>query len=159
MKLPLKPMYPVHLALMKSSLAALHGPRIHNHLRRNPPNALIEILVKSLEEYNPANSGFYLSLIKQSGEPSITMDLRRKAARLIATALSELPARDRKEEWVGRAIGWVCKLDSEFALPFLARVRDERKFFFFRAWPADCRHVAEQNLASVDTPDDEKSGG
>lgn len=159
MKLPLHPMYPVHLALMKSSLADIHGPRIHNHLRRDPPNDLVEILMKSLEDYDPANSGFYLSLIKQSGEPSISMDLRRKAARLIATTLSELHPSDRSLDWVARAIGWVCKLDPEFARPLLTRVRDEKKYLFFRAWPADCRKTAEKHLASVETPDGEKDRG
>jgi len=159
MKLPLKAMYPVHLALMKSSLAPHHGPRIHEHLHRNPSNGLIEILMKSLDKYDPANDGFYLSLIKQSGAESITLDLRGQAARLINKALCELPASDRNQDWVGRAIGWVGKLDPEFARPLLTMIRDEKKYFFFRAWPAECRRLAEKNLAPTETPDGDKGKG
>ncbi|MCK9997280.1 MAG: hypothetical protein KAH56_13475, partial [Candidatus Krumholzibacteria bacterium] len=42
MTLPLVRMYPVHLALMKSSQASVHGPRLHNNLLRHPPNGLTE---------------------------------------------------------------------------------------------------------------------
>ncbi len=150
MKLPLNPMYPVHLVLLKSTLAALHGPRVHEHLCHNPPNDLIEILMKSLGQYEPSYNDLFLALIKQSGADSITPELRGRVGRHISRALSRLPASRRKEEWVGRAIGWAYKLDPKIALPLLTRVRDEKKFIFFKAWPRDCREMAAKCLSPVE---------
>ncbi|MEN8006225.1 MAG: hypothetical protein ABFS42_04380 [Candidatus Krumholzibacteriota bacterium] len=149
MALPLEQMYPVHLALVKSSLASTHGPRLHEQLRRHPPNDLVDILMKSLDEYDAAHNGFYLSLIKEIGGDSISPGLRRQAARLIVDALSELHPSDRNEPWVGKALGWIGKLDPDLALPLLTRVRDEKKYFFFRAWPRECRRMAENVIEAA----------
>ena len=106
--------------------------------------------MNSLGQYEPANNGLYLSLIKQSGTDSITPDLRGRMGRLIGRALSRLPASGRNDEWVNSAIGWVYKLDPETAVPLLTRIRNEKKFFFFKVWPRDCREMAEKNLSSVE---------
>lgn len=153
MTLPLGRMYPVHLALMKSSQASAHGPRIHDTLHRHPPNGLIEILMKALGKYDPVNDSFYLSLIKQSGGDSITPDLRRMSARLICDAVADLPADNRSDDWVARAITWIGKLDAAFALPAMKRIRDQRRYIFFRAWPAECRELAAQIVSSVPVTD------
>jgi hypothetical protein len=158
MNLPLTPMYPVHLALMKSSLAPVHGPRIHNHLHSKPPNSLTETLMRALGEYDPANDGFYLSLIKQNDSDSITPELRRTAARLISKALAGLPAKNRMDDWVNRAIGWLGKLDPDFAIPLLTRIRDQRKFFFFKAWPLECRELAGKIVSVSKSAADAKDG-
>ncbi len=158
MTLPLARMYPVHLALMKSSQAPAHGLRLHENLHRHPPNGLTEILMRALGKHDPANDSFYLSLIKQSGGDSISPDLRRRSARLISEALVGLPAKDRNDDWVTRAIGWVGKLDSDFALPFMTRIRDQKKFFFFKAWPVKCRELAEKFVSVSASPVDAKDG-
>jgi hypothetical protein len=149
MSLPLTPMYSVHLALMKSSQALIHGPRLHDHLLRHPPNGLTEILMLALGNYDADKDSFYLSLIKQSGGESITPDLRRMAARLIGEALTKLPRERRGEEWVVRSINWLGKLDPVFSRPTLARICDERKFIFFKAWPAECRDMAGSILEAT----------
>ncbi len=159
MTLPLARMYPVHLALMKSSQASIHGPRIHDTLHRHPPNGLIEILMKALVKYDPANDSFYLSLIKQGGGDSITPDLRRMSTRLISDALASLPANSRSEDWVVRAITWIGKLDAAFALPVLTRIRDKRRFIFFRAWPTECRELAAKIVSSVPAVDNKQDEG
>jgi hypothetical protein len=97
--------YPVHLALMKSSLAPQHGPRLHDYLARKPLNGLTDVLMKAVDVYDPANDGFYLSLIKQSRGDSISLDLRRMAVRMIMDGLTKLPANQRDKEWALRAIG------------------------------------------------------
>jgi hypothetical protein len=153
MTLPLALMYPVHLALMKSSQASVHGPRIHDTLHCHPPNGLIEILMKALGKYDPVNDSFYLSLIKQSGGDSITPDLRRMSTRLISEAVADLPEDNRTDDWVARAITWIGKLDAAFALPMLTRIRDERKYIFFKAWPAECRELAAKIVSSVPAAD------
>jgi hypothetical protein len=158
MTLPLTPLYPVHLALIKSSQSLLHGPRLHNHLLRQPPNGLTEILMKALGGYNPDHDTFYLSLIKQSGGSDITPDLRRMAARIICEALAELAAESRKEDWVSRAIGWLGRLDSEFSLPMLNLVCNQKKFFFFKAWPDECRQLAGDILMAAQSGPDAKDG-
>jgi hypothetical protein len=146
MGLPLTAMYSVHLTLMKSSQALLHGPRLHEQLLRHPPNGLTEILMRCLGQYHPDYESFYLSLIKQSGGDSITPDLRRMAARLICEGLAELPASDREESWVPRAITWLGKLDPGFARPQLTGILKDRRLFFFRAWPPTCRDLARDIL-------------
>jgi hypothetical protein len=152
MSLPLVQMYPVHMVLMKSSQALVHGARLHDHLRRQPLNGLTEILMKVLGEYDPVHDTFYLSLIKQSGGETITPDLRRMSARLICEALMGMESKSRTDGWVLRAIGWLGKLDPVFALPVLARIRDEKKFFFFKAWPEECREAAQAIMASTPEP-------
>ncbi len=156
MSLPLDRMYAVHAALMKSSLAPVHGPRIHDHLLRQPPNSLTEILMRVLGKYDPSNDGFYLSLIKQNDRTSLTPDLRKMATSLIPKALTGLSAADRNGDWVTGAISWIAKLDSAIALPLLTRIRDQRKFFFFRAWPVECRELAEKILSGAKSEDDAK---
>jgi len=158
MSLPLTPVFPVHLALMKSSLAPLHGPRLHDHLLRQPPNGLTEILMKALGQYDPDNDTFYLSLIKQSGSCDITPDLRRMAATLICEALANLPAENRQEVWVSRSVGWLGKLDPGFSLPLLNLIRNQRKLFFFKAWPAECRELAAEILLAAQSSPDPKDG-
>jgi len=144
MELPLASMYPVHLALMKSSQGSIHGPRLHDDLLRHPPNDLTKILMKVLGKYDSANDSFYLSLIRQGDGDSITPDLRKMSARLICDAVNELPAENRNDDWVTRAINWIGKLDRDANLPLMTRIRDEKKFFFFKAWPRECRKLAEQ---------------
>jgi hypothetical protein len=153
MTLPLARMYPVHLALMKSTQASVHGPRIHDSLLRHPPNGLTEILMTALGEYDPVNDSFYLSLIKQSGSDSITPDLRRMSTRFISEAVLNLPADNRSEAWVTKAITWMGKLDPAFSLPMLTRIRDQKKYIFFKAWPAECRELAAQIVSSVPATD------
>ena len=154
MRLPLNPLYPVHLALIKSSLAPDHGPRVHEHLCHNPPNDLIEILMKSLGQHEPSYNDLYLALIKQDSSDSITPELHGKVGRHISRALSRLPASRRIEEWVDRAIGWAYRLDPKIGTPLLTRIRDEKKFFFFKAWPRDCRETAEEFLSPVEASND-----
>ena len=149
MSLPLDRMYAVHMALMRSSLAPVHGPRIHEHLLRHPPNGLTEILMRALGKYDPSNDGFYLSLIKRNDGASVSPDLRRMAIRLISETLTGLPASDRNAGWVTEAISWIAKLDPGLALPLLARIRDQRKLFFFKAWPVECRELAEKIISDA----------
>lgn len=156
MSLPLTPVYSVHLALMKSSQALIHGPRLHGHLLNHPPNGLTEILMLAMGNYDPDKDTFYLSLIKQSGGESITPDLRRMSARLIGEALTELPRDRRREEWVIRSINWLGKLDPDFSRPTLTLIRDERKFFFFKAWPVECREMAGSFLQAAPPEPDVK---
>lgn len=149
MKLPLTAMYPVHLVLMKSSLAPVHGPRIHDHLKSHPPNTLTDILMTAVSKYSPANDGFYLSFIKQVGGDTITLDLRKQTAQRIARALVALPGSNRKNDWVLKALGWLAKLDVETAAPYLRGILSQRKFFFFPAWPSECRELAGKILADA----------
>ncbi|MCK9995500.1 MAG: hypothetical protein KAH56_04375, partial [Candidatus Krumholzibacteria bacterium] len=124
-----------------------------------PPNGLTEILMKALVKYDPTNDSFYLSLIKQSGGDSITPDLRRMSARIISKSLTALPKQNRGDDWVTRAISWIGKLDPAFALPVLTRIRDERKFFFFKTWPAECRELAAEIVASTPFNDNTQDEG
>lgn len=146
MKQPLASVFPVHAALMLSSQAPQHGARLHHHLLRRPPNKLIWILMKALGKYNPDNKNFYLSLIQQSGSSTITPDLRRTASRLLRQALADLPVKNRQQEWVVKAIGWLVKLDRGLALPLLNQIISEKRFFLFKAWPAECRGLAREAL-------------
>lgn len=141
--------YPVHLALMKSSLAPQHGPRLHDHLARQPLNGLTEVLMQVIEAYDPAKDGFYLSLIKQSQGDTISVDLRRMAVRLVMDGLTRLPADERDGTWALRAVSWTGKLDPEYARPVLYQIQEERKFIFFKAWPRKCRDLATEILATV----------
>jgi hypothetical protein len=142
---------------MKSSLAPQHGPRLHDHLARKPLNGLTDVMVQPIDVYDPANDGFYLSLVKQSQGDSISLDLRRMAVRMIMEGLARLQANQRNGEWAPRAIGWTGKLDPEHARPVLQQIREERKLIFFRAWPRKCRDLAAEIMASL--KEEGQSGG
>ncbi len=149
MKMSLQSMFPIHLALMKSSLAPLHGPRIHHHLRRQPPNELAGILIRAAGKYDEANINFYLSLIRHSKIESMSQELRRMSARLLADSIGQLKAAQRSEAWVVQAIGWLGQLDFDIALPLLNRIRNEKRFFIlFKTWPEEVRQAAGDVMAA-----------
>ena len=75
------------------------------------------------------------------------------SARLICDAVAGLPAGNRSDDWVARAITWIGKLDAPFAVPVLKRIRDQRRYIFFRAWPVECRELAAQIVSSVPVTD------
>ncbi len=158
MDLPLAAMYPVHLALMKSSQGSVHGPRIHDNLRRHPPNDLTKILMMVLRKYDPENDSFFLSLIKQGVGNSITPDLRMMSTRLLCDAVVNLPEVNRNAGWVPGALNWIGKLDPGSNLPLMTRIRDEKKYFFFKVWPRECRTQAEIIILDAALPADEMDG-
>jgi hypothetical protein len=158
MNLPLATMYSVHLALMKSSQASVHGPRIHDNLRRHPPNDLTKILMKVLRKYDPDNDSFFLSLIKQGTGNSISPDLRMMSARVLRDAVVNLPEMSRRAAWVPSAISWIGKLDPGENLPLMTRILDEKKFFFFKIWPRECREQAEIIVSDAALSVDEMDG-
>ena len=158
MDLPLATMYSIHLALMKSSQGSVHGPRIHDNLRRHPPNDLTKILMMVLRKYDPENDSFFLSLIKQGTGDSITPDLRMMSSRLLCDAVVNLPEVNRNSGWVPSAISWIGKLDPGSNLPLMTRIRDEKKYFFFKVWPRECREQAEKIILDAELPAVEMDG-
>jgi hypothetical protein len=156
--LPLSAMYPVHLALLKSSQGEDHGKRLHRHLRNHPPNDLTEILMKILGPYDSQYHPLYLSLIKHSTGDSITPILRRQATRMICKALKDLPRKSRGQEWVVDAIGWLTRLEPEIALPVMNQIRTQKRFFFAKAWPPRCRKAAGVVVEAAGAAADDEEG-
>jgi|GEM_PF-3221475 len=156
MNLSLESMYPVHLVLMRSSLGSEHGPRLHQHLRRQPPNELAEVLLEAIGPHQPSYDNLYLALIRQGAGSTMTADFRRMAARLIGETLISLSGEGRKGKWAGKAVAWLGNLDPDHSLPLLTEIRDKRKFFFFRVWPEKLRNLAEVIIASRSTAAEEE---
>jgi hypothetical protein len=156
--LPLRRLYPVHLALLKSSFAAEYGPRLHQHLRRHPANPLVEILLKASGDFDAGRIRFYLTLAVQNDIQTIDPKQRRHAAKLIVHHLLKLRTSRRKEPWVMTAIELLGSLEPGIGRTQLHRIRDNRRFFFLRAWPKPCRQLAARLIVQLDSAPADQDG-
>ena len=91
------------------------------------------------------------------GLESYTRYLRMMSARVLRDAVVNLPEMSRRVAWVPSAISWIGRLDPGKNLPLMTRILDEKKFFFFKIWPRECREQAEiivsDSALSVDEMD------
>lgn len=147
---PVAAVFPVYLAIMKSSLAPHGGPRLHRHLGSNSKSPLASVLMRATGPYDSRHDGLYLALAQQGDSTRLSARTRDLAYRTLAGALKDLSPAARSEDWVVDAIRWAGRLAGADAAPLMDRVRDEKKWIFFHAWPAESREAAGEVLARID---------
>ena len=138
----------LHTLLLESPLADWHGPRLHRVLAKQPASQITGVVMHLLGDYQPENRAFYAALIRQQAEGAMPADLRTWIVELLVPGLRTLPPGRRREDWVVHALSWLGKLDHAAAADLFDCVLNERRLFFFRAWPAECRTAAERMVSS-----------
>lgn len=143
---PLINLYPVHAMLANSPLKAWLGLEIHRALCAKPESVLVEVVMSALGGYNPEYISFYLDLIRHQDNQDYSEDMRGMAVDIIQGALASSSSERRSESWIPLGLMELGKLDQVSARPLLERIVKERKFLFFKAWPAPVRQAAEKIL-------------
>jgi len=143
---PLPQIQTVLAVLLASPLRGWLGEELFHALRKQPLSRLVDLIISALGEHDPQNDGFYLVLIKHGQDEEPPADLREPAAAVLQSRLESLTAEQRQEEWVPLALDELSRLAPDQSRPLLERVRSEKRFFFFRAWPAAARTAADSAL-------------
>lgn len=136
-------LFPVHQVLIGSSVSAIHGPLLHDHLLRLLPHPLSVTLLEAMTEYHPGNRVVYQAILEQGVADKVVPRLQEVAERLLGLALKRLPAAERRATWVKGAIGWLGKLPSAASEEAVNMILSEKRFWFFPAWPKECRLAAD----------------
>jgi hypothetical protein len=150
LNIPPRSVFPVYLAIMKSRLAPAGGPRLHHQLGREAKSPLASTLLRATGDYDPKRDGLYLALARQGDSSRLSDRTRKLAFRTLHEVLGDLDPALRGEDWVVDAIRWAGRLDPEEAAALMVRIGGERKWFFFRAWPAAPRLAAADVLARIE---------
>jgi len=145
-KAPLPALYSVHNALAQTSLAEWLSRGLFKSMKAHPLNGLTKALMGAVE-FDPRHLGFYLELIGHSGGQDLAPQTREKAASLLLGILTGLPRVRRMERWVTPALMGLADLQVESARPLFEEICNSRRLLVLKAWPEDCRHVAENALA------------
>ncbi len=65
---------------------------------------------------------------------------------ILQGTLSDASPELRREDWVPGGLTELSRLDPQGAIPLLKSILNERKFIFFKAWPALAREAAAKAL-------------
>ncbi len=145
---PLPTVYPVHAMLQASALKDWWGEEVFHALRTKPLSPLVDLVICALGGFDPRHGSFYLDLIRHGASQETPPELRDPVVEILQARLENLEPGERELEWVPRALTALAGLAPGAARPLLQRVVDERKFFFFRAWPGSVRAAAAKALAA-----------
>ncbi len=140
--LPVERTRALHAVLMNGPAADRHGPQLHRSLARQPLDALTRVLLGALGAYDPAYRQLYFALVREGGRPACSPRLRDMAVAALLDALDALPPERRREAWAPQAVAWLARTAADEAESILARIRNERRWLFLKAWPAACREAA-----------------
>jgi hypothetical protein len=148
--------YGVHQLLLNSTLAAMHGPQMHQRLSYQKAHPMVAALLDGFTEYDHARRNAYHAILAQGVSNEVVPDLQEVALRHLKGTLSRLPAERRGEPWVADAIRWFGKTGSAKARPVIEKILNEKKWFILPVWPASCRDAARDVLAGRSLRDDSK---
>ncbi|MEN8006228.1 MAG: hypothetical protein ABFS42_04395 [Candidatus Krumholzibacteriota bacterium] len=141
-------LYPVHIALLGSTMSREHGPKLHQRLVHQRANRLANLLVGIMGEYKQSNKLIYQAILEQGVAEKTEPKLADLGSRLLKSTITNLPPLLRDEPWVGEAVSWLGKLDTRRADPLLNRIIKEKKYFFWPVWPGECRQAAREIIAA-----------
>jgi hypothetical protein len=145
-------LYPVHRVLMNCSLAREHGERLQERLMHQRANRLSDVLLMAMGDFKLANKAVFQAILQQGMDKQPTPVMCDVAGRLLGAAIKRLTREDMTAPWLPEALRWLPRLNEKKARPLLERVLNERRFFFFPLWPADCRQAAREALDNVAMP-------
>jgi len=146
--LPPGRLYALHAILLTSPLADWHGPRLQRQVMRTTGDGLMKAVVHLLGDFQRENAVLLAGLLEQEATGSLPPDTKEVVVQVLSDGLRRLPAKRRSEPWVIEALDWLDRLDHGAAEPVLARILHQRRFFFLKAWPRECRMAAERRIES-----------
>ena len=140
--------YPFFAFLYKTEIASYIGERILGGLRREPPDWLIKAIVPLLDLSQQEHKVFLYSYLRQTAQKTIPTALKGVAAKIIVSALNELPQERRNEGWIIHTIASLAQLQTKDSLALLDQIATHKKLLFIPDWPTECRKAAETALKS-----------
>lgn len=146
---PLARIQTVLAVLFTSPLKEWLGEVVFHALRKKPHGNLVDVVISALGDHEPRYNGLYLELIQYEPAQGPSPELREHLARILRDRLTGLPADQRNQEWVPSALTELAGLEPDQARSLLEQVQNEKKFFFFRAWPAGARRTATEALQTA----------
>ena len=141
--------YPFFAFLYKTEIASFVGERILGGFRRNPPDWMIQAMVPLLDLTNQEHKVFLYSYLRQATQKTIPTALKSVAAKIIVSALGDLPQEKRAESWVQNSIEALANLKTSESLALLNQIATHKKLLFIPEWPVECRKAAEVALQSL----------
>jgi hypothetical protein len=145
-------LYPVHRVLLNCSCAREHGERLQERLMHQRANRLSDVLLMAMGDFKVANKAVFQAILQQGMDKQPNPMMCDVAGRLLGAALKRLTRENMTAPWVPEALRWLPRLNERKAKPILDRVLNERRFFFFPVWPAECRVAAREAHDDVEMP-------
>jgi len=149
-------LYTVHRVLLNCSMGREHGERMQERLIHQRASRLADTLLMAMGDFKLANRAIYTAILAQSNNRRLEPQIRDLGSRLLRPAIIRLEKEERQVPWLPEAIRWLGKLDPKKARPVLEKILNEKKFFFFPAWPSECRVAAQDGLDHVAIPDEDE---
>lgn len=143
---PLKKMHPVLAVLMATELREWLGGELFRTLRRRPGSPVVESVVAALGEHHPELGSFYLGLIMLGDNPELPARIRTTVIKILHGKLSEAKTGALQASWIPQGLIELGKLDPAGARPLFERILKEKKYLFFKVWPASAREAAATAL-------------
>lgn len=145
-------LYPVHRVLLNCSLGRDHGEHLHERLIHQRANPLADTMLMVMGDFKLGNKAIYNAILIQGMDKAPGKLISEVASRLLRSAIKRLAKDERQVPWLPDAIRWVGRLDPKNSKPILDTILNEKKFFFFPVWPADCREAAQDAIDGVMVP-------